>query len=247
MFLGLLPVRVGSYFTTHPKMFKAALIAIALLIVAGCYAVWARHERGVGKVEERKQVVTEVAHDTASQVATAAGERNATVGAARQEYTAAGQVIAAQELAIAAQNQTIATLKDRVAAANEKAKNTPDADLDASITEALGEPANTPQAKRRILAAVSSVDSLSAAVRELQDGQKKQEAIIGKMGEQIAAKQKEVDAERKFGDKALDKFTQLYNAQGLKKRGWQCLKVWRCAPDRVSVPSPAELAKERQK
>jgi len=101
----------------------------------------------------------------------------------------------------------------------------------------------SPDPERAIVERVFAAPLLAAQNRELR-GQ------IGELGKEVAALRDQVsaleerDRARVEYERRLEQaYVQLYNLHPPRKRGWKCLRIWRCADNKLPVPGLEALKK----
>jgi hypothetical protein len=215
---------------------------MGLLLGARFYFV---HE---GIEEGKRQAAVTTAQDDAArtkverdQLLATLSENTKVISAATQRYEAA----AARERQVISLIQGIQTQRD---VGRAQVQQMTDSNLHPYITEKLGvRPGNDlaggyyPAEERKIAECVTDYPLCKKQNDEYVKQTDELREQTSALNDRMDGLTKQVAALQGYSATLEGHYALLYNQLGVKKRGPQCLWIWKCAPSKITAPSPAEL------
>lgn len=200
--------------------YGVALVAIAVALFAA-----AKHFEAAGAERGRQDQGQEIAK------AIEASRKADRADLDQQMKSLAETVKAAQSQAAAAQQLGMALALQRAAATKEVAGMS-DAQVEAAVRRAVGDPA-APAAQREFLECRTQLPMCEKERTAAKDEALHEHDAGAKLQDSVAALDR-------YTTQLEKNYVDLWNVKAVKVRSWKCLKLWRCSRPQIAVPAPAE-------
>jgi hypothetical protein len=226
---------------------------LGVIVIAMLLAV-RKHYIDVGKdagreetKQDEKQSIEQARSAEHSQAVAAIAQKDAEAREARARADAA-ESMAAQFVEL---NRTLISQRAAVAG---KVNATPDSELHAANTTALGirqagdaTPGYYPTEERSVLSCLLDRPIIEKQTKALQSAVDENSNAIKELKNQVQAQQGKYDALAGYTTHLETYYTQIANLWPKKTRGKKCAFLWACSKNLLPVPDPADLKGSKPK